>query len=494
MARGAFATATVAHCFAQPLEAHAVVFQRFLNSRRARPSSRTDAAPRKGPSPREAIAEPSGSPYRLRRNRAQMQEQVYWYTRRSPHDVRSLSGDVRADVVVVGGGVAGLSCAQRLLAAGLSVAVVESDFCGAGASGKSSGFVTPASEIQLASLISTHGPVEARRIWEFVSSGVEAIRSNVLEQDFDCEYQVQDSLFAGNEASGWRAVQQEHHARVELGYPSRLYDATTLEDVLPTTRYSGAMRFGATFSIDAFAYCQELRDLLEARGAAIYEASRVTRLRREGVQTAGGSVQAERVVVCTDRFIPDLGALQSDIYHVQTFLAVSAPLSDSVVQRLFPTGLAMTWDSDLIYHYFRMIGRDRILLGGGDLLHTYARSPARDLAPFARRALDYFHAKFPNVALNIEYVWPGMLGVSKDLLPVMGRDRTLDTIWYAGAATGLPWAAALGIYAAERILSGRSDFDRAFSPERKFVIGRRLQGLLSTPLAYAVSHGIVRRS
>jgi transposase len=85
-----------------------------------------------------------------------------------------------------------------------------------------------------------------------------------------------------------------------------------------------------------------------------------------------------------------------------------------------------------------------------------------------------------------------MLGVSKDLLPIHAPDRERDSIWYVGAATGLPWATALGRYAAERLVAGRRDFDAAFSPEREFAVGPRLQALLSTPVTFAISNAVVR--
>jgi glycine/D-amino acid oxidase-like deaminating enzyme len=146
----------------------------------------------------------------------------------------------------------------------------------------------------------------------------------------------------------------------------------------------------------------------------------------------------------------------------------------------------------LIYSYFRVADRNRLQLGGGDLLHTYASVPPRNLIRAVRRACAYFRARFPYVDLKIECAWSGMLGVSKDLLPIMGPDPVHDTIWYAGAATGLPWAAALGAYAAERITDARSDFDALFSPAREFVIGPRMQAWLSTPLTYAVCNGIAK--
>lgn len=421
-----------------------------------------------------------------------MKEAVFWQRGREPRAPRPLSGEVRADVVVVGGGVAGLACAQRLRADGVAVAVVERDACGSGASGRSSGFVTPASEIELAALVAGCGAAEARRIWEFVSAGVELIRANVRDLAIACDFQVQDCLPVANAGLRSASVRREHETRLELGYPSRYYDAAAVPEVLGTDRYAAALRYGGTFSIDPHAYCLALRDLLEAEGAAIFEASRVTELRADGVCTAHGSVRADRVVVCTDRFIPELGALRREIYHVQTFLGVTAPFSDEQLRRVFPGESALTWDSDLIYDYFRIADRNRLLLGGGDLLHTYAHEPARDLARFARRLRAGFAAKFPAVELELEFVWSGMLGVSKDLLPVMGPDPLHDSIWYAGAATGLPWAAALGVYAAERIVGERREFDAAFSPSRKFAIGRRLQACLSTPLTYAIANGIAK--
>jgi gamma-glutamylputrescine oxidase len=422
------------------------------------------------------------------------QSKVFWYDQQKPSEATPLRSEIQVEVVIVGGGMAGLSCAQRLSGAGISVAVVEKEFCGSGASGKSSGFLTPASEIELRSLISSHGKREARRIWDFVVSGVEVIRQTILEHGFACDYQVQDSLYVGNDASGWRSAQAEHRARLQLGFESQLYHSNEISNALGTSGYSGAVRYGGTFAINSYAYCQALSSFLKSRDVKIFESSPVIRLRENGVDTAQGAVRARQVVVCADRFIPELGALRKVIYHVQTFLGISKTLSDEQLAKVFPYSPVMTWDSDLVYNYFRATGENRLLVGGSDLLYTYARSPEENMKRRASRMTSYFRRKFPGVPLKLEYVWPGMLGVSKDLLPVMGSDSIRSTIWYAGAAAGLPWAAALGRYAADRILSGRNEFDDVFSYQRKFVIGPRLQALLSTPLTYGISHGIEKFS
>jgi glycine/D-amino acid oxidase-like deaminating enzyme len=82
--------------------------------------------------------------------------------------------------------------------------------------------------------------------------------------------------------------------------------------------------------------------------------------------------------------------------------------------------------------------------------------------------------------------------VSKDLLPLAGKDVTRPTISFVSGATGLAWAAALGRYMADKLQSGRSDLDGEFDPKRHFVIGAPLQRFIGKPGAFALSHGIVK--
>ncbi|MEO5635241.1 MAG: FAD-binding oxidoreductase [Candidatus Paceibacterota bacterium] len=421
-----------------------------------------------------------------------MKKNIFWYQNKEPAVGEKLSGNISTDVVVVGGGMAGLSCAQRLREAGMSVVLVEKDFCGTGASGKTSGFITPDSEIELSSLLRNYGREKAKNIWEFVLSGVEMIRKNIKINNILCDYQVQDSLFIANSSTKTKYVEEEHSARETLGYTSNLYNAKDLEKIIGTNNYKSAVRYPDTFAMNSYLYCQALRDIIIKVGVKVYEDTNVLRINPDGVDTPLGKVTAKKVIVCTDRFIPDLGVLRKEIYHVQTFLGISKQLNEKEIKKIFKESKMMVWDTDLVYNYFRVTGDNRILLGGGDVLYTYAHNPSYNTARFKRRLTAYFKKKFPNVAIELEYVWPGMLGVSKDLLPIMGADEKMENVWYVGAATGLPWAAALGTYAAEKVINGRDEFDDIFSWRRKFIIGPRMQALLTTPVTYAVSHGIAK--
>jgi len=415
---------------------------------------------------------------------------VYWYNLKDPKQSKNFLGELKADIVVVGGGMAGLSCAQAFYEAGRQVTIIEKDFCGAGASGKTSGFITPDSEIELGSLLDTYGPEKAKRIWEFVISGVNSIRKNIERYHIECDYQKQDSLFIANSASGFKHVKKEHGARVQLGYASTLFDNNIIKGVIGSENYMGGVRYSDTFGINSFLYCQAMKNVLCKNGVVIYEQSTVERIAGHEVHTADGCITADHIIVCADRFIPDLGGLKKEIYHVQTFLGITKPLSPDQVQKIFPNDPMLVWDTDLVYNYFRLTGDNRLLIGGGDLFYTYAHNTTKNTARFGRRLKKYIERKFPNIDIEMEFLWPGMLGVSKDLLPIIGLGEDSDCVFYVGAATGLPWAAALGGYAADHLLNGRNEFDEDFSPLRHFVIGPRMQSLLSTPVTYALSHGI----
>jgi gamma-glutamylputrescine oxidase len=419
---------------------------------------------------------------------------VFWHEQRSRESTppSPLARDARTGVVVVGGGVAGLSCAQALNEQGCKVVLLEKDACGGGASGRSSGFVTPDSEMELRDLIRHRGAQQAKQLWEFVVGGVDAIRANIEGHAIDCDMQVQESLFLASSEKRADIVREEHEARQRLGYGSTLYDAKTIGSVLGAAECFGGVRYPGTFGINSYLYCQAMRDILRESGVAIHEHSPVTSVGEGQVQANGHTVRADAVVLCLDRFLPDLGVLSKEVYHAQTFLAVSAPLAEAQITAIFPERRLMVWDTDVIYQYFRVTGDNRLLFGAASLLYTYAKKERAAAPRVLRKMRAYLERKFPQVRVEIEYFWPGLIGVSKDFLPLAARDATRPTVFFVGGATGLPWAAALGRYMAEKIQSSRSDFDAEFDPGRPFPVGPRTQEVIGTPSAFALSHGIVK--
>ena len=370
--------------------------------------------------------------------------------------------------------------------------LLEKEYCGSGASGRSSGFVTPDSEMELSGLIRSRGPDRAKRLWDFVMSGVQDIRRNIEEHAIDCDFQVQDSLFLANSPKGMELVRQEHDARTRVGYDSTLYDESTIRSVLGSDECCGGVRYEETFGINAFRYCQVMRDTLRDAGVSIHEQTCVTSVDDGSVTANGFSVSADAIVLCVDRSLPAFEMASREVYRLQTFLGVTGSLTDAQMSQIFPQRPLMVWDTDLVYRYFRPISENRLLVGASSALYTYSGRRNAIVQRILGKMQALVRDKFPDVSVDFEYFWPGLIGVSKDLLPLAGRDPQRAAVYYVSAATGLPWAAALGRYMADKLGSNRSDYDVEFDPCRHFAVGHALQRIIGKPAAFALAHGMVK--
>lgn len=414
-------------------------------------------------------------------------DQVYMYLPKT--NIVQLKGDAHCDVAIIGGGMAGISAAQKCKEKGCSVILIEKSFCGAGASGKSSGFITPDSEIPLHALIDRFGVTKAKGMWDFVQTGVDLIRNNIETRGIACDYRTEDTLVLASSLKDFNTMTKaEHEARLACGYQSTLYQKDELSKVIGTQDFYGAIRYGNTFGINGYQYLQGAKAVLQDSGVSVFEETPAIALEPNRVVTPHGTITAKHVVLCTDRFIPELHKLTYEIFPIQTFLMISAPLSDAEVKAIFTESPMMAWDTALIYTYFRITGDNRLMIGGSTLLGTYAGYAQHDNARGFSRLQNYAKARFPHVRPQFEYMWPGLIGVSKDILPLAGRDAKDPSLYYIGAAAGLPWASALGAYAADSLIDGRSDYDDCFNPYRAFKFGQGGQKILGNRLTFALSH------
>jgi gamma-glutamylputrescine oxidase len=384
-----------------------------------------------------------------------------------------LRTDIQADVVIIGGGAAGLAAARQLMGKLKKVVVLERNICGGSSTGKSAGFLTPDSELELSQLIRRFGEQGARDLWEVPTRGIQIMKETIEEHQIECDFLRQDSLFLGNDKAGWKDIIAECEGRTRLGFTQKLYTRDELPSILGATGYSGAVRYADTYGINALRYSQGLKRILLEGGVEIYEASEVRAIRGHTVETHLGSVTAEKIILCADKLNPELSQYASNIYHAQTFLTISEPLKDKEIQAMFPDGHLQCWDSSLVYSYFRMTGDNRILLGGGSMLTTF--SPNDITEPHViERVIRGFKRRFPMLR-DVRFIqyWPGRIDTTRDLLPTVGRDKNSPWIHFVLGCVGLPWATFCGDFAARHVLDDKSEdkkYYHYFRADRHFTI------------------------
>lgn len=413
-------------------------------------------------------------------------DHVLWYTKQS--ETKPCTQNLNIEVAIIGGGMAGLSAAQEFIKQGKKVAIFEQYFCGSGATGKSSGFVTPNAELSLTDFATRFNLDVAHHIWDLISSGVTHISNNIKQHNFNCDYQIQDAFVLATRKSELKTFTKEHENLSKIGYESKLYDQHSVKNIVNSQQYFGALQYFNSFSFNPYLYCQELKNHLQSQGVLIFEQTPVTQIFDHTLITPYATITADFIVVCVDHNFENLNLLKDDVFHAQTFVMASEQLNDAQIKNIFPQGNLMAWDTELIYNYFRITKDNRLILGGGDMFTSYAHNETHNYHRITKKLCNYFAQKFPQIDLQFEYQWSGFIGLSKDIAPIIGRDQKYSHIYYVTAATGLATAAALGRYSAQHLMQGRDDFDNYFSPYRKFPVGGLLQKIIGKRLAFMLSN------
>ena len=119
-----------------------------------------------------------------------------------------LQGEVRADVGVVGGGLAGLSAALELAERGLDVVLLEAQTLGFGASGRNGGQAIHGLACDQSVIEAQLGQADARRVWDMTIEALDLMRDRIARHAIDCEWQagylgLATSARKGRELAAW---------------------------------------------------------------------------------------------------------------------------------------------------------------------------------------------------------------------------------------------------------------------------------------------------
>jgi len=401
-----------------------------------------------------------------------------------------LTKDISCDCLVIGGGFAGLHATLRLIESGKQVVLVEKTICGGSSSGKSGGFLTPQTENDIWIIEKNHGKENGKIIFDIPQKGVDMIVSIIKKYSFKCDLRKQDSMYLAIKERDIKEVKVEAEVRKKAGLPYKLYNQKNLSSIHPSNSYFSGMRFSGSYGINSLAYCQELKNLLIKKGVKIYEGTEVNKIFKNIALTHRGNIKAKNILVCIDKMKTEFDEeISKKYYHVQSFLAVSEPLTKEEKKQIFPKEELMCWDSNDLYLHYRIVENDRIMLGGQSYLTIF--SPNYSYSPkVINNIIAEFKDRFPFLKnLNFTHFWPGLLDVTKDLNPIADYHPRNKSIQYTLGCAGLPWAAFCGDYIARRVVNPKTeDLSGFLGINRKFFISDNLQKYLGKVLSFSISN------
>jgi len=405
-----------------------------------------------------------------------------WYSRSATAAPArpALAGDTRADVAILGAGLAGLSAALELASAGLKVVVLEARRVGWGASGRNGGQVIFGYGCDQAKIAAMVGREASKALFDWSVEGVELVKRRIAAHGIDAHWRDGHAHVAikprhVGELKAWQA-----DLAGTYGYPVEWWDRDQLQAQLPSPRYIGALYDPRSGHLHPLNYTLGLARAAEAAGAVVHEGSEVTALRRgprPALVTANGTVEADFVVLAGNalahRIAPEL---DDKIMPVGTYVGATEPLGEARARELIRNGMAVA-DINWALDYFRLSADHRLLFGGRA---SYSTLPPPNLPGVMTRRMTRV---FPQLrGVKFEQVWGGLIDISLNRAPHWGRLG--DNVYFAQGFSGHGVAATglAGRVIAEAIRGQAARLD-AFAriPHRDFPGGRALR----TPLLVA---------
>lgn len=333
-----------------------------------------------------------------------------------PPETAGLLGSIKIDTAIVGGGYTGLSSALHLAEGGANVAVLEAVEIGFGGAGRNVGLVNAGMWVMPDALPDMLGSDYGERLLGLLGEAPKLVFDLIDRHRIECEVERAGTLHCAVGAKGLKELEQRAAQWGCRGAPVELLNTKDTEAKVGSSAYVGSLWDRRAGTIQPLAYARGLARAALNAGAKIFTHSAVTSAERIGgqwkLQTAGGSVVADRVIVATDAYAKGpWSEVTTEQIHLPYFNFATQPLSDNIRASILPERQG-AWDTNEVLSSFRFDRAGRLVFGSCGALRGTGAAVHRS---WAKRALKKLFPQIGDVTFESE--WYGLIGMTDDHLP-----------------------------------------------------------------------------
>lgn len=358
-----------------------------------------------------------------------------------------------ADLVVIGGGLAGCAAARRGAELGARVVLLEAESIGWGASSRNGGMCHPGFKWGPAELMARHGAILGEAIYRESVDAFEWTAATIADEGIDADFVRSGHLELAYAPSHMAHLSTAVASLATVGEHAHTISAAELRSEIGTDAYHGALVVERSGGLHPAKYAAGLAAAAERAGASLHEGVRALHVRpqadgRAVVETTAGPILAREVFVATNGYTDGAAPeLRRRVMPIGSYIIATDPLSEDLAHEISPKG-RMFFDSKNFLYYWRITPDRRMLFGGRA---SFWPSSVEKTARILLRGMLRVHPQLAGI--RVAYAWGGKVGFTFDRMPHVGR---LGGITYASGCCGsgvaiLPY---LGHRAAGWILGG----------------------------------------
>ena len=363
-----------------------------------------------------------------------------WMKGIEPPHYPALEGDISTDVLVIGGGMAGVLCARLLHDRGVNCILAEARAIGSGVTKGTTAVLSAQHDTLYTDLVKQFGEMRAKQYLDANLQAVERFRA--FAADIPCDFDEKPSFMY--DTTDAKKLEREAETVRRLGFPAEFTTDTNLPfEIAGAIRYPGMAQFHPLKFLYGI-----------ANGLPIYENTFVRNVEGNIAYTDGGKITARKIVIASHfPFINSHGLYFMKLYQRRSFVIALENAPD----------LAGTYVGTSVKDlYFRNYG-DLLLVGGGDRRTGVNTRGFEAVRAFIRQYL-------PNV--RGKYAWATQDCMSLDGVPYIGAysPSTPDLYVVSGFNEwGMTSSMAAADILADLVTGKKNEYAQTFAPNRSML-------------------------
>lgn len=338
-----------------------------------------------------------------------------------------------AEVLIIGGGIEGVSCAYQLARQGTKVLLLDASEVAGGETCRTTAHLASALDDRFTELERLHGEEGSRLAYQSHAQAIDTIEENIRRENIECEFRRLDAYLLLGHGQSDSFLKKEYEAARRAGLVDAEYPATP---PLASLAQIPAIRFPRQAQFDPIKYVAGLLAAARSAGARVVTNQFVTSVEEKafGIEVhleKGGTLTADYCIVATNAPIVSLTMQIKQAPYRTYAIAVEAP--SDMPQALF-------WDTEDPYHYVRLQhpsdeqGNEPnlLIIGGEDHKTGLDHEPAHRFDALRSWA----ETRFPGLGA-VRYEWSGQVMEPVDALGFIGRAPGCNNLFVVTGDSGM---------------------------------------------------------
>ncbi len=386
-----------------------------------------------------------------------------------PISYEKLGNDVDTDILVVGGGIAGLSTAYCLAKEGLKVVLVEDGFIGSGETGRTTAHLTSALDDRYYELEKTFDKPTAKLAAQGHKAAIEWIANTVKQNNIDCHFKRVDGYLFSHPTDTNEMLQKEYKATQRAGLLTEMLNKIP---AIAADQVKWCIKFPNQAQFHVLLYMKGLANAFLEAGGKIYTQTKAEDISKEGATANGYKIKANHIVVATNTPVNDWVSMHTKQWPYRSYvIAAKIPKGKLPYSLWWDTGDQESQWLSKPYHYVRLEEfneqYDMLIAGGED--HRTGQADDEQINEEGRYTLleEWTRKHFPAIE-KIEFKWSGQVMEPVDSLAYIGKNPGDENIYIitGDSGNGMTHGTLGGMIIKDIITGKENPWIKMYSPSR----------------------------